>query len=230
VSEISSSFAWSGDTIILTGTGLAGATVLVNGLPATITSQTSKRLAVTVPTIKDSIAGPVTVPVVISSPTGTASSRFTRRPTLELFKAHELRVNAEFGQGMDGSASATATLDRSFGVMLSNLTVRNTQTWSSLTVDMSTVWANADGTVIGFTTPDEVTSTGWMFHWPSGDTTASGDFSHVLRPNPGVAPFTRSAQIIMVRDHGAELLSTLSNADATFKMIKEVVSTLAPFI
>lgn len=198
-------------------------------LPATISSGTSTRLTVIVPTITNSVAGPVTVPVVVSSSKGTASTSFTLSPTLQLSAWATFGVNAQFGQGMDGSAWATATLDRSSGFMVGSLTVRNTQWWWSLVVNMSTAWLDSSGTVIGFTTPKTVTSTGFFFHWPSGDTTATDTFSQVVGPNPGVAPFARSARILLVRDHEAELLSTLSNAVATGKSIAEVVTTLAPF-
>lgn len=229
IAGISPSFAWSGDTITLTGTGFTGATVLINNLPATISSGTSTQLSVVVPTITNAVAGPVTIPVVVSSPKGTASTSFTLSPSLQLSHSATFGVNAQFGQGTDGSAWATATLDRSSGFMVGSLTVRSTQWWSSLVVSMSTAWLDSNGTVIGFTTPRTVTSTGFFFHWPSGDTTATDTFSQVVGPNPGVAPFARSARIILVRDHEAELLSTLSGAVATGKSIVEVVSTLAPF-
>jgi hypothetical protein len=94
---------------------------------------------------------------------------------------------------------------------------------------MSTVWIDAAGKVVGFTTPHNVTSTGVFFHWPSGDTTAVGTFTDVVGPNPGVGPFAHSAQILLVRDHDQELTTTLQNAVATGQTIAEVVKTLAPF-
>jgi hypothetical protein len=229
ISSISPSFAWPGDTVVLTGTGFSGASVSINNLPATITSVTSTRLAVTVPTIMNTIVGPVSVPVVVSSPTGTASTSFMLSPTLQISAGATFGVNAQFGQGTDGSASASATLDRSSGFVVSQLTVKNTQTWLSLVVSMSTVWLDSNGVVIGFTTPSTVTSTGWIFHWPSGDTTASATFTSVVGPNPGVAPLARSARILLVRNGEAELLSTLDNAVALGQTIYQVVSTLAPF-
>lgn len=229
ITGISPSFAWSGDTITLTGTGFTGASVSINGLAATISSRTSTRLTVTVPTITNTIAGPVSIPVLVSSPTGTASTSFTLSPTLQLFTSATYGVNAQFGQGHDGSAWASATLDRSSGFVVSTLTVRNTQSWLSLSINMSTAWVDGNGTVIGFTTPEQVSSRGWMFSWPTGDTTATRTFTQVVGPNPGVAPFSRSARIILVRDHEAELLNTLGNAVSTGQSIGSVVSKLAPF-
>jgi hypothetical protein len=81
------------------------------------------------------------------------------------------------------------------------MTVKNTQTWLSLTVNASTVWVDAAGRVIGFTPVHAVTSTGWIFHWPSGDTTATAAFTDVVGLNPGVAPFARSARILLLSPH-----------------------------
>jgi hypothetical protein len=229
ITGISPSFAWSGDTITLTGTGFTGATVSVNNLPAQISSATSTRLIVTVPSITNPVAGPMSVPVVVSSPTGTASTSFTLSPTLQLSKHATFGVNAQFGQGTAGWATATATLDRSSGFEHTKLVVHDDDFILSLVVNVSTVWLDAGGSVIGFTDPDTVTSTGSLYHWPSGDTTTTGDFSHVVGPNPGVAPFARSAQIVMVRDAEAELLSTLGNAVQAGQTIADVFSQLAPY-
>lgn len=230
ITTIAPGFAWSGDTITLTGTGFPGAGVTVDGLPAAVVAVTPTLLRFTVPTITSAVVGPVTVPVVVSSPTGTASTGFTLSPTLQISAGATFGVNSQFGQGADGSASATATLDRSSGLTQSTMTVENTQAWLSLTVTASTVWIDAAGRVIGFTPVHAVTSTGWMFHWPSGDTTATGAFTDVVGPNPGVAPFARSASILLVRDHAAELESTLANAVALGRTIAEVVAVLGPFM
>jgi len=230
VTGIAPSFAWSGDTITLTGTGFTGATVSVNNLPAQISSATSTRLIVTVPSITNSVAGPMSVPVVVSSATGTASTSFTLSPTLQLSSSATFGVNAQFGQGTSGWAAATATLDRSSGFEHSKLTVHDDDFMLSLVVNMSTVWLDASATVIGFTSPDTVTSTGSFYHWPSGDTTTTDEFSHVVGPDPGVAPFARSARIVMVRDAEAELASTLSNAVEAGQTIAEVFSQLAPYV
>lgn len=230
ISSISPGFAWSGDAITLTGTGFTGATISINNQPATISSNTSTKIVVTVPTISNTVAGPQTIPVVVSSPTGTASTSFTLSPTLQVSASATYGVNAEFGQGTDGSAWATATLDRSSGFVNSKLTVKNTQTWWDLTVNMSVAWLDSSGKVIGFTTPHSVTSSGWMYSWPTGDTTRSASFTDVVGPSPAVAPFARSAQIVLVRDHQAELQGTLSNAVALGKTIGQVLTTLAPFL
>src|SRR4051812_37759742 len=46
ISAIAPTFAWSGDTITLTGTGFTGASVTIDGVPATITGQGAKTLTV----------------------------------------------------------------------------------------------------------------------------------------------------------------------------------------
>ena len=226
ITSISPSFAFSGDTITLNGTGFAGAAVSINNQPATITSATSTRLVVIVPTIMSSVVGPVTIPVDVSSPTGTASTSFTLSPTLQVSTSATFGVNAQFGQGMDGSASATATLDRSSGFAVSTLSVLNRQTWLGLVISMSTVWLDSSGTVIGFTDPRTVTASGWAFNWPNTETLASGTFAQVVGPNPGVAPFTRSARIVLVRNNEAGLLDALRNAAAIGESIGSLLARL----
>jgi IPT/TIG domain len=229
ITGISPGFAWSGDTLTITGTGFTGASVAINSQSATITSGTSTRLTVVVPSITNAQSGPNQIPVVVSSPTGTASSSFTLSPTLQASAGSTYGVNSQFGQGMDGSANATATLDRSSGFEHDDMTVMDEQTWLSLSINMSTAWLDSSGKVIGFTPVRNVTSTGWIYHWPSGDTTATGSFTDVVGPNPGVAPQARSAQIVLVRDHSSELETALSNAVALGKTIASVIQALAAF-
>jgi hypothetical protein len=231
ISAISPSFAWSGDTITLTGTGFSGATVSINNQPANVTSATSTRLVVIVPTIMSSVVGPVTIPVVVSSPTGTASTSFTLSPSLQVSTSATFGVNAQFGQGMDGSAWATATLDRSSGVAVSALTVLNKQTWLSLVISMSTVWLDSSGTVIGFTDPKTVSARGWASNWPYTETLADDTFAQVVGtqpgvPNPGVGPFARSARIVLVRNNEQGLLDALRTAVAIGESIASLLSKL----
>jgi hypothetical protein len=229
ITGISPGFAWSGDTLTITGTGFTGASVTINNQPATITSTGSTQLKVVVPQITNAVAGPNTIPVVVTSPTGTASTSFTLSPSLQVGAYSTFGVNAQFGQGMDGSASASATLDRSSGVTVSTLTVHNTQWWLSLNVNMSVVWLDATGKVIGFTTAKTVSAPGVFFSWPSGDSTRSATYTDIVTPSPAIAPFARSAQVLLTRNAEAELQDTLTNAVATGKTIASVISTLAPF-
>jgi len=196
ITTIAPSFAWSGDTITLTGAGFPGAGVTVDGLPAAVVAVTPTLLRFTVPTITNAVVGPVTVPVVVVSPTGTASTGFTLSPTLQVSAGATFGINSQFGQGADGSAGATATLDRSSGFTQSTMTVKNTQTWLSLTVTTSTVWLDAAGRVIGFTPVHAVTSTGWTKRtlprrgrrsatWPCWPGTSRGR----APPSVGPAPF-----------------------------------------
>jgi hypothetical protein len=229
ITGISPGFAWSGDTLTLTGTGFTGASVTINSLPATISGPGSTQLRVVVPPITNAVAGPNTIPVVVSSPTGTASTSFVLSPSLQVGASATFGTNSQFGQGADGAAYANATLDRSSGFTNSSLTVHNTQTWLSLNINMSVVWLNGAGTVIGFTTPKTVSAKGVFFAWPSSESWASNTFTDVVTPGPAVAPFTTSARILLTRNAEGELLDTLNNAVATGKAIAEVISTLAPF-
>lgn len=231
IRTISPSFAWSGDTITLTGTGFAGATATINAVHATISSGTDTRLAVIVPTIHSTVVGPVTIPVVVSSPTGTASTSFTLSPTLQLSASATFGENAAFGPD-DGAAWATATIDRQSGFVVSELTIQNNQTWLSLTVNMSTVWLDENGKVIGYTDPAGFSVGGYtpFTPWIVDTTTTMHLPTQVLRPSPGKAPFARSVRILLVRDHQAELLHTLQNAVNSGKLIGEVVKTIASFV
>jgi IPT/TIG domain len=222
---VSPAFGWAGDTVTLTGTGFTGATVTFNGLPATIVSSASTQLVVTVPAIPNVGGGPVTV--LVSSPKGTASNTFTLSPTLQVGGGATFGVNAQFGQGTDGWANGQASVDRFSGFALSQLTVHDDQGLWSLSVDMSVALLDGSGTVIGFTHPQTVTSRGFVFAFPSGNTTAVGNFSEAL--DPTMTARARSATVILTRDANAELLDTLNNAVATGQTIYSVLSTLAPF-
>src|SRR3954470_180423 len=98
VRSVSPSYAWSGDTITLNGTGFTGASVTINGLSATIKTPGSTSLAVVVPQITGAPAGPYSVPVTVSSPTGTAQTSFQLSPTLQVSAGGSYGVNAQFGQ------------------------------------------------------------------------------------------------------------------------------------
>ena len=230
IKTVSPTFAWSGDTIKLTGSGFTGASVKINNLDATITTPGSTSMSVVVPQIVGAPSGPYSVPVVVTSPTGTAQTSFQLSPTLQLSAYATYGVNAEFGQGMDGDARATATIDRSSGFTQSKLTVTDQQTWASLSVNMSVAWLNEAGVVVGFTPPHGVTSTGVAFHWPSGNTTVEGNFGDFVGPNPGLSSTVRSARIVLVRDHQSELWSTLNNAVGAAQTIGTVLSKLAAFL
>jgi hypothetical protein len=230
ITRITPSFGWSGDTLTLTGTGFGGASVTINGLGATITSLTTTRIVVTVPTISGAPSGPVAVPVVVSTPLGNASTSFNLSPSIETAAVQTFGVNAEFGQGMDGTARARSTLNRFGGNTDAELTVVNTQAWQFLAITMSTVWVDAGGVVVGYTDPRKVESPGFMFTWPSGDTTRRDFFSQQVKPNAGTASFATSARIVLVRDHEAELLSTLQNAVALGQTVAAVVQKLAMFV
>jgi len=230
ITQLSPTFGWSGDTMTLTGVHFTGATVTVGNLAATIVGRTDTRLTFIVPTIMSTVVGPVQMAVLISGPSGAAGTSFMLSPTLSVVAGSTFGINSQFGQGTDGSAWASVDIDRASGFVHGQTTVKNTQFWLSLTINVSTVLLDENGIVIGFTPPQPLTSTGFFFHWPSGDTTTVSDWNIVTGPNPGVGPKVRSAQILLVRDHDAELLSTLSNAVDTAKTIASVISTLAPFL
>ena len=52
-----------------------------------------------------------------------------------------------------------------------------------------------EGVVVGYTDPRPVTSPGFMFTWPSGDTTRRDYFSQQVKPDAGTASFATSARI-----------------------------------
>jgi hypothetical protein len=152
-------------------------------------------------------------------------------PSLTISGGTTFGVNSQFGQGMDGSAWATATVDRSSGFVAASETVSNTQFWGSLTVNASAIWLDANNKVIGFTAPRTVTSNGIVLHWPSTDPVVTNDlWTTVIGPNAGVGPLVHSGQIVLVRDHGAELLSTLNTAVTVGMTIAQVIKTLAAFV
>jgi IPT/TIG domain len=227
ITGIAPSSGWSGDPVTITGTGFSGATVKFDGIPATITSGTSTRLNVVVPPIPITVAGPKTVTVVVTSSKGTAWASYTISPTLSVAGSATFGVNAQFGQGTDGRASAGVSVDRSSGFTNSHLTVTSTQYWSSLTVNMSAVLLDENGVVIGFTTPQTVSSPGTFFAFPSGNTTQSSAFTEAL--DPGMTNKVRSARVVLTRDAEAELLDTLRNAAAAGQSLYDVLSTLAPY-
>jgi len=219
ITGISPGFGWTGDMVTIAGTGFTtGTTVTFNGIAATIASRTSTQLGVVVPPLPP-VTGPPTVPVVVSSSLGTASTSFTVSPTLHV------NDGMTFGdQGADGWTKGNANVDRSSGFAVSQLIVGDTQWWWSLSVSMSTVLVDGSGTVIGFTTPLSVTSPGVFFAWPTGDTTRSTSFTESL--DPSMTARVRSARILLTRDSNAELLDTLANAVATGKSLLDLLSTL----
>jgi hypothetical protein len=229
ISKIAPTFAWSGDPITLVGTGFTGATVTVQNQAATITSGTATTLHVVVPTLTNTVAGPNTIPVVVSSPTGTASTSFQLSPSLQTSASQSYGTNAKFGQGNDGWSSATSTIDRSSGFTNTNVTVHDQQFLFSLSIDESTVWLDGNGTVVGFTPVHTVSADGSVFHWPSGDSTTTQTFSDVVGPNPGVGSQVRAAQIVFTRNHATELTSTLQGAVALGQSIYSVASTIVAF-
>lgn len=221
---ISPAAGWSGDSITVTGVRLSGATVTVNGIPATVTVRTTSSLTFTVPVIHSDVAGPVSIPVAITSSYGTATTSFTL--------SSELRVDqfTAFNQGADGNARATVDVDRSAGWVHEHLDLTNEQFWLSLSVNVSAVWLDSTGKVVGYTPPQNVTATGIAFNWPNSVGLASGDWTSVIGPDPGQGSWIHSGQLIIVRDHQAELASTLSNAFQLGQNIKTVVTALAPFM
>ena len=231
ISQITPGFGWSGDAMTLKGYHFTNATVTVQGQAATITGRTDTQINFIVPTVTSNVAGPVSVPVAVSSAYGTATTSFMLSPSLTISGGTTFGINSQFGQGMDGSAWATATVDRASGFVNATETVSNTQFWGSLTVNMSAVWLDSNDKVVGFTAPQTVTSTGVILHWPStAPVTTSTTWTTVIGPNAGVGPLVHSGQIVLVRDHGAELLSTLNTAVTVGKTIYEVLSLLAAFV
>jgi hypothetical protein len=157
-----------------------------------------------------------------------ASTTFLLSPALTISGGTTFGVNSQFGQGMDGSAWGSATVNRFGGSVIANATVSNTQFWQSLTVNVSAVWLDSSGTVIGFTSPQQLSSTGIILHWPSTNpVNTSLGWATTMGPNAGVASLVHSGQLVFVRDHQAEMLSTLNTAVTVGQTIAEVVKILA---
>jgi hypothetical protein len=227
------SFGWSGDAVRFQGKYLVqNVSVTVNGTPATVVSTNggvSSRsydiVDVVIPPITSSVVGPVQVAVVLTSSYGSVSQYFTLSPTLEV------SAGADFNQSAAiGFATATLDVDRASGFVHGTTTVNNLQAFPALTVNVTAVWADAQGRVIGFTPVHATTGTGVFFHWPASESVTTTVFNDMMTPNPGVAPFIHSGQVIIVRDHGAELQQTLTDAVALGQTIASVVQTVAGFL
>jgi hypothetical protein len=231
ISSITPSFGWSGDAMTIKGANFTNATLTVQGLSPVISSRSDTQINFTVPTLTSNVSGPLSVPVVVSGPYGTASTSFALSPALTISGGTTFGVNSQFGQGMDGSAWATATVNRFGGTVTATETVSNTQFWQSLTVNVSAVWLDSNNVVVGFTAPQSLTSTGIVLHWPStAPVVNSYTWTTIMGPNAGAASTVHSGQIVMVRDHGAELLSTLNTAVTVGQTIYQVISALAAFV
>ena len=138
-------------------------------------------------------------------------------------------MNSQFGQGTDGSATGSVSLDRRAGGAVTQLSVTDLQWWSSLSVGVSSVFADASGKVIAFTPPHTVTANGVIYSWPYGTSTASGTFtdsSATPTLDPATTVNVRMARVLLVRDGATELQSTLSNAVQLGQTLASVLSAL----
>jgi hypothetical protein len=228
ITQIAPTFGWAGDAMVIKGAHFTNGTLTVQGLATTITGRNDSQINFIVPNITASVAGPVSVPVVVASPYGTASTSFLLSPSLTISGGTTFGVNSQFGQGMDGSAWGSATVNRFGGTVTANATVSNTQFWQSLTVNVSAIWADSTGKVIGFTAPQQLNSTGIILHWPStAPVNTSLGWTSVVDPNAGVASLIHSGQLVIVRDHQAEMLSTLNTAVTVGQTVVQVIQALA---
>jgi hypothetical protein len=225
ISSLSPYYGWSGDVVTINGTGLDAATVTVKGLDATIASRTSTRLTIKVPDLTGDIYGHQVVPVRVSSPKGTATAGFTLSPSLRVVSSQSFRA------GADGRARAVVDVNRHAGTVTGEITVDNTQPFASLSVNASVVWLNDAGVVVGYTPPQKTTVKGVFYNWPhSTSSVAVPLVASSVGPDPGRAPGIRSGRVVFVRDHAAEMASTLANAFQTGQTIATVVSRLGPFM
>lgn len=225
--SMSPDFGWSGDSVRFEGQHLVeNVQVTVNGIAATIIyaghwgSSVRDIVDVLIPLITTNIAGPQSVPVVLTSDYGSVSASFTLSPTLVVGAAANW-------DSIPGRAEASISVDRQSGFVHGDMTVQNLQTWAPLAINVSAVWSNASGRVIGFTNPHGVTAPGVFFCWPSDSSIAVGTWTDMMGPNPGVAPHIHSGTVLIVRDHDAELLQALNDAVALGKTIKQVIDALA---
>jgi hypothetical protein len=221
---LSPGFGWSGDPMTITGVNLANAAVSFGSVPAAITSNTDTRISLTVPPLTSTVVGPLIVTVTVSTPKGTVTAPYTASPTLQAGAYRTFGSNGSTEN--DGWAQSTITIDRLSGFVAGSATAVNYQAWQTLTVNVSAVWLDGSGRVIGFTSPVAVAPSGLFFAWPASESRQVQTWSGLMGPNPGVAAQIRSGQVLLARDHDAELLSTLQNAVAAGKTIYEVVQAL----
>jgi hypothetical protein len=225
ISSMSPDYGWSGDAVTLSGTGFTNATVTVNNLAATVTSRSSTRLAITLPELHSDVVGHQTVPLTVSSPTGTVTRDFVLSPSLRVtgFQA--------FDNYMDGTARATVDVNRQAGTVTGEISIENTQSFGSLSVNTSVVWLDKDNVVIGYTPPQNVTVKGVFYAWPSDRSVVTVPFiSTSVGPNPGRATAIHSGRVVFVRDHAAEMASTLSNAYQFGQSIATVITKLSGYM
>lgn len=215
---------WSTDAVTATGVHFTGATVTVANVPATVTGGTDRSITFIVPAIHNTVAGPVSLTVAITSSYGTATAPFT------LTGALRVTQYSPFNGGTDGYANATVDVDRSAGWVHTHLDLTNYQFWLSLSVNVSAVWLDSTGKVIGYTAPQNVTAPGIAFNWPNSPSQRSGDWTTVIGPDPNQGSWIHSGQLVIVRDHQAELANTLSNAFQLGQNIQTVLTTLAPYM
>jgi IPT/TIG domain-containing protein len=223
IHRLSPDFGWTGDGITISGARLDGATVTVDGKPAKIQSNTGAELRFIVPAIEETVLGPQEVPVTVTSSHGAANATFLINQSLY--------VSAGTGFASDGRAHTTAEARRKDGKSEGTIVVHNYQWWSSLVVNVSVAWLDDKDRVIGYTLPKTVAVSGVFFSWPNGDPTASGRWTNeTIGPHGAAAMRIHSGRILMVRDHEAELNSTLDDAVETAKTIWDVVMVLASFM
>jgi hypothetical protein len=226
IGSFSPSFGWKDDTVVISGTGFAGATVTFNGVAAPIVSGTGTQLVVNVPAIPMSSLsfGPTPVPVVVSSSKGTASATFTLSPALHAEGGTTFGLNSQFGQGADGSGVGTLDLDRWGGHATLWVRSIDTQWWSSLSVSMSAVLADKNGVVIGFTDPLTATANGVFYNLAGMSSTVTNTRTDAL--DATMTQNVHSAMVVVLRDGATELQSTLANAVLAGQTLASVLSAL----
>jgi hypothetical protein len=223
--SLSTNGGWSGDTVTATGIHFTGATVTVNNLPATVTAETDANVTFTIPLITSTVVGPVSIPIAITSSHGTATAPFTLTGALQL-----PTLFSAFNNEQDGYSYTSVSADRSVGWVNMHVDLTNYQYWNSLSINYSAVWLDANGTVIGYTAPQNGTAPGVFYSWPNSPSTKSVDFTTTIGPDPTRGPWIHSGQIVVVRDHATELLNALSNAYGAGQNIQNVLSELSGFM
>jgi hypothetical protein len=222
-------FGWGGDPVTIFGTGLAGATnVTFAGLPVTSFSASDGDIATTVPAgITWHDYGGTQIPVTVITPTGTLTASYTVSPTLS-------RIDNASWTTSDGVSTSTTSisLDRLSGFLNGGKTnLRNMMRWSALAVKVSVLFADADGNMVGYTNPYEVTASPCTFILCSDGTIASVALPGlVISPNAGVALGVHAIQIIQVRDPNGELNATLAYyASAGMKLADVLIQIYGSF-
>ena len=235
VTGVSPAYGWAGDSVEITGTDLGStASVKFTQYPATITYKASNEVTVTVPaqiTYDTPQPGAVqAVPVSVTVGSTTLSATFDISPLLTR------SLSQTFDNDLGRTANTNASIDRATGLALATTTVSNDLPYLGLSVNVSILYANAQGKFIGYTAPYS-DSVGACLPLPFSGCSGGGiqnvvnppQASLEMQPNPALSTEVHSIAIVQTEVSSAELSSTLQslyNAGSTIQSVVSFVSGL----